>query len=84
MLYERDEDHGGNGGGPRNPPRASVALTAKQWSAIVFAVSHGVAVIKDSKKIPVRIISEALKDIADALPEIQKRMDCEALRRGEK
>lgn len=83
MLIEVPGSGGGGGGeDPRKPPRASVALTAQQWSALTLAISHGVGVIKTSKTMPLKLVSEALRDIAEATEEIQRRLQCEALRRG--
>lgn len=84
-MYERDNGPiGGGGGGGSNPaaPRASVALTAEQWSAITLAVTHGARVIQESKSIPLAVISSAMRNLTEATEEIARRLGDEARRRA--
>lgn len=83
MLSERG--HGGSGGGGNgdgNSPRAQVALTAKQWSSLILAATHGVEALKASKSLPLGVISEALRDLGASLSEIQRALDVAAKRQA--
>jgi len=82
MNERRELGPGGSGDGGSSAPRASVALTADQWSAVVMVLSHGVGHVRDSKTIPIAIINRCLRDVAAATQVISERLECEALRRG--